>query len=138
MDAIPPVNHIQELVKRKKQARLHRGQNRLTKAVPSSFMLLTKAAERGYSLRNITPYLLNLLDTYGAAELEIAVSEALLRDVPHPNAIRPILERRREEQKKLPPVRLDLPDDIRVRDLVICPHNLNEYDQLQSITGEEK
>ncbi len=131
-------SHIQELIKRKKQARFHRGQNRLTKAVPSSFTLLTKAAERGYSLKNITACLLDLLDTYGAAELEIAVSEALLRNVPHPNAIRPILEKRREQQKKLPPVRLDLPDDIRVRDLVIRPHSLNEYDQLQSTTGEYK
>ncbi len=75
--------------------------------------------------------LLRLLDRYGAAELEAAITEALGRGVPHPNAVRLSLERRREQRHQPPPLAVTLPDDKRVRDLVVRPHNLDDYDQLQ-------
>jgi hypothetical protein len=62
--------------------------------------------------------------------------EALLRGVPHPNAVRLSLEKRREERDQLPPINIDLPDDTRVRDLVVRPHDLKSYDQLQMMTEE--
>jgi transposase len=127
-------SHIQELAEWKRKARVNRGQNRLTKAVPNSQTLLIQAAERGYHIGSITSYLLRLLDRYGAAELEIAIAEALLREVPHPNAVRLSLEKRREERQQLPPVPLDLPDDARVRDLTIRPHRLDSYDLNPSMT----
>ena len=124
-------SHIKELVEWKKTAHTHRGQNRLTKAVPNSETLLIQAAKRGYHLDSITSYLLRLLDRYGVAALEIAINEALERDVPHPNAVRLSLEKRREAQQQLPPVLLDLPNDPRVRDLVVRPHRLGSYDPPQ-------
>lgn len=123
-------SHIEGLVAAKKQARHHRGQNRLAYAAPSSTLLLSQAAQRGYSIRSITSSLLQLLDSFGATELEAAICEALLKEVPHPNAVRQSLERRREERYQLPPVDLELPDDKRVRELFVRPHNLNDYDQL--------
>ncbi len=124
-------SHIKELVARKKEARKHHGQNRLMQAAPSCSTLLIQAAERGYNLGSITAALLQLLDRYGATELEIAISDSLQRDVPHPNAVRLILEKRRDERNQLPPVHIDLPDDDRVRNLVVRPHNLSDYDKLQ-------
>jgi transposase len=123
-------SHIKTLVERKSQARHHRGQNRLTHAVPLSETLLIQAAARGYNLGSVTSSLLRLLDSYGTTELEIAIEDALKREVPHPNAVRLNLEKRREERKQLPPVNIDLPNDNRVRDLVVRPHKLNDYDQL--------
>jgi hypothetical protein len=38
------------------------------------------------------------LDRYGAAELEASIIDPLQRGVPHPNAVRPALERRREQR----------------------------------------
>ena len=122
--------HIKELVDRKKQARQHRGQNRLIHAAPSCAQLLEQALERGYSLRSLTRELLQLLDEYGATELEIAIKDALSQKVPHPNAVRISLVKHREQRQQLPPVRLDLPQDKRIRDLVIKPHSLEQYDQL--------
>jgi len=129
--------HIQALVETKKHARLHRGQDRLTHAAPSGSAFLKQAALRGYSLRSITHQLLQLLDDYGAAELESAITEALSQDVPHPNAVRLNLVKRREDRQQLPPVRLDLPHDKRIRNLVVRPHSLNEYDQLQQPSLED-
>jgi hypothetical protein len=93
--------------------------------------MLTQAAQRGDNLGSITATLLRLLDRYGAAELQAAIDEALHREVPHPNAVRLSLQRRREQRDQPPPLAVTLPEDTRVRDLVVRPHDLEDYDQLQ-------
>lgn len=123
--------HIKKLTDWKKKAKQHRGQDRLTHAAPSAPTLLGQAADKNYHLASTIKQLLSLLDDYGAVELEIAIQEALGKNVPHPNAVRMSLEKRREEQNKLPPVRLDLPDDQRIRNQIVRPHNLTTYDQVQ-------
>ena len=86
-------SHIEALAKRKKQSRQHRGQDRLTHALPSGSALLKLAAERNYHLASVTRGLLQLLEEYGATELESALQECLLRKMPHPNAVRINLEK---------------------------------------------
>jgi hypothetical protein len=130
-EQIETPEHIAELVAFKHQARRHRGQDRLARAAPNSRELLTQAAERGDNLGSITATLLRLLDRYGAAELEAAIAEALTRGVPHPNAVRLGLERRREQREQAPPLAVKLPEDQRIRDLVVRPHDLDDYDNLQ-------
>jgi hypothetical protein len=124
--------HLAELVARKRAARHHRGQDRLAQAAPNSRDLLVAAAARGENLGSLTAALLRLLDSYGASELQLAIAEALLRGVPHPNAVRLSLERRRQQRDAPPPVSLTLPDDPRVRDQVVRPHALADYDQLNT------
>lgn len=132
---IEQASHIEALSAEKKQARLHRGQDRLIQAVPICAELLIKAAERGYSLRIVTSNLLQLLDYYGSLELEASVNEALQRDVPHPNAVRLSLEKRRDERNQPPSVHINLPDK-RARELIVRPHSLCDYDKLSD--GEIK
>ncbi|HEB86915.1 MAG TPA: IS21 family transposase, partial [Gammaproteobacteria bacterium] len=76
--------HLEALVSDKRAARHHRGQDRLAHAAPSSHALLQQAAHRGTPLSRVTAQLVQLLDDYGAAELEYAITEALKNDVPHP------------------------------------------------------
>jgi len=123
--------HIEALTERKRQARRHRGQDRLIQAAPNSRELLTQAAVRGDNLGSITAALLRLLDDYGSQELEVAIAESLRREVPHPNGVRLTLERRREERDQPPPVGIRI-DDERAQKLVVRPHDLNSYDLLQS------
>lgn len=127
-------SHIQELAERKKQASKHRGQDRLMQAIPISRILLMQAAERGYVLSQITKTLLTLLDLYGIYALTAAIAYALEKNVPHPNAVRLYLEKQREKNNLPPPLAIMLPDDKRVRDLSVRPHDLKSYDQLTSIT----
>ena len=122
--------HIEALVERKRQAREHRGMDRLTHAVSNSRQLLAAAAERGEHLGSLTAALLRLLDRYGGSELEAAINEALQRGVPHSNAVRLSLERRREARDQPPPLALSLPDDPRL-DTIIKPHPLGNYDTLK-------
>lgn len=71
-----------------------------------------------------------MLDSYGASELEQAVQEALQRDVPHPDAVRQSLVRRREERRLAPPVAIALPHNDKARNIVVRSASLAAYDQL--------
>jgi transposase len=128
--------HIEGLVAVKRAARQHRATDRLTQAAPASRSLLLRAAERGSNLGAITAMLLQLLDRYGAAELQAAIDEALARDVPHPNAVRLALERRREQRGLAPPVAVVLPAHVRSRDVPVQPHRLEIYDRLKEPSDE--
>ena len=125
--------HIDTLVARKRNARHHRGLDRLARAAPASQLLMCRAAERGGNLGTLTASLLRLLDRYGAAELQTAIEDALASGVPHPNAVRLALELRREARRAPPPIVVNLPDHVRHKDTVVTPHRLEIYDQL---TGE--
>ncbi|HTU06593.1 MAG TPA: IS21 family transposase [Trebonia sp.] len=133
---IEETGHIQALIEQKRAARQHRATDRLVQAAPASERLLIRAAERGANLGAITIGLIKLLDRYGAAELEAAIREALERDVPHPNAVRLALERRREERGEPPPVALELPAAVQARDARVQPHALDAYDQLGDIADD--
>jgi len=119
--------HIEALVQVKRQARRHRGQDRLAQAAPSSQRLLTQAAERGDNLGSITAALLRLLEDYGAAELEAAIADSLAQGVPHPNGVRIALERRREAAQQPPPLGIRI-DHEQARELVVRAHDLGGYD----------
>ena len=129
--------HIADLARHKRQARRLRGQDRLVRAAPGSERLLADAAMRGDNIGAIVAALLRLLDAYGAAELEAAIGEALKRGVPHPNAVRQSLTRRREQRDKPPPVPVDLPGDPRVRDIAVRDHDLTAYDGLAGEPEED-
>ncbi|HZN86938.1 MAG TPA: IS21 family transposase [Burkholderiales bacterium] len=122
--------HIQALVEHKRQARAHRGVDRLAHAAPASATLLQRAAERGHNLGTVTAALLRLLDRYGAAALQAAIDRALAQGVPHPNAVRLALEHAREEQGLPPPTALGLSEEVARRDAPVRPHALASYDQI--------
>ncbi len=138
-EQIEDPNHIDALLKSKHQARFHRAQDRLAYAAPSSQALLEQAACRGQPLRRIVSSLLSLLGDYGAAELEFAIVEALQQQVPHPNAVRQVLERRRERRHLPPPIAVILPDNAKANNIVVRSVSLALYDQINAAdTAKEK
>jgi hypothetical protein len=124
--------HLKTLEQIKHQARQHRGVNGLTKAVPACQRLLVRAAERGANIGAQTTALLRLLDRYGAAELQVAVEDALRTGSAHTNTVRAALERRRLERGAPPPVAINLPEHVRSKDRPVQPHRLDTYDQLSA------
>jgi transposase len=128
--------HIQALADRKHAARQHRATNRLVQAAPATKDLLIRAAERRANLGAITVGLQRLLERYGAAELQAAIPEALARGVPHPNAVRLALERRREQRGDAPPTAIAMPAHVQARDVPLPPHNLETYDRLKDMADE--
>jgi transposase len=128
--------HVQDLVAHKRAARAHRATDRLTQAVPALAELLQRAAARGHNLGSVTAGLSKLLDRYGAKPMQAAVTEALARDVPHPNAVRLALERAREATQVPPPVDTPLSERARLLDVVVQAHALDAYDALYT-DGEQ-
>ena len=122
--------HVQALVEQKKTARRQRGLQRLARAVPSAELLLARAAERGGNLGNITARLLRMLESVSAAELERAVAAAIERDMPTLGTVRQLLEQQRAEAGK-PPAILTRFSAKKASDVVVQPHRLDSYDQIQ-------
>jgi len=123
-------DHIATLMLRKKQARHHRGQDRLTHSIDCASAFLTAAAARGYSLRSTNKQLMDLLDDYGAQLLGIAMADALAKEVPHPNSVRQSLQRLLDEKQQAPTVTQSLSRESRANSVVIKPHSLNIYESL--------
>jgi len=95
--------------------------------VPASVMFLEQAALRGNPLRSQITELHRLLDEYGAHELEHACLEAIDQGVPHANAVRLALQRRREAAEQLPALAVPLPKDNALRDISVRTASLDSY-----------
>jgi transposase len=131
--------HIRELRDRKQYARRHRGIDRLAHAVPSSQQLIEAIAERGDNVGSAVNWMLRLLDSFGPERVERATREAIEHGTAHPQAVRHILDRRSRQSGRPPAIPVELPDDPRVRDLAVRPHDLSGYDRLgeeRDVTGE--
>jgi transposase len=129
--------HVKALVEAKREARKHRGLDRLGHAAPSTRTLLERLAERGKNLGSATYRLLLLLDTYGAESLDAAVREVLDQDVPHVHGVKQVLERERRARGMPPALPVPLGDDPRLRAMSVRPHRLATYDALTARTDGE-
>ena len=98
--------------------------------------MLTGAVERGEPLGRTVRALAELLECYGVAEMKVAIDEALARDVPHPNAVRLALERRRQALAVPPPMAVCLPDHVKRRDIPVRQHGLAGYDTLMENSND--
>jgi transposase len=128
--------HVDALRQAKHAARHHLKQDQLTHAVPASTDLLQQALQRGHRLATTRALLLGMLDAYGAAELGIAIQEALTQQSPYPDAVRQVLERRREQRQQPPPIAIPLSNHPTLKQLVVRPVELALYDQLHSATPD--
>lgn len=129
-------DHINALWLAKTHAKLHRGQDRLSAASDHAQSLLQQSIERGHVLKTTVRLLNRLLDDYGRAELDAALKEALAEHSPYPQAVQQILERRRDEQHKPPPLAVAIPD--KVKQYSVKSVNLSDYDQLNNGDPEGK
>jgi hypothetical protein len=77
-----------------------------------------------------TSRLLQLLDRYGAHELDVALADTLARGAISAASVAHVLDQRARARRTPPPLAVVLPDDPRVRDLRLVPHDLAPYDAL--------
>jgi transposase len=129
--------HIAALARDKRRAHDLRGRDRLRSVCLQTDALLDALALRGENLGGHTSQLLQLLDRYGAAELDRAIAEALVRGAPSAASVAHLLDQRTRARNALPPLDTVLPDDPRVRDLRVTPHALARYDELYAAPAAE-
>jgi transposase len=132
--------HIDALAKEKRRAQEISGRDRLRQACKNVDALLEAMALRGLPLRRQTNTLLKLLDRYGASELDRAIGRALSTQAHSAASVAHLLDQRTREQNKQPPIDVILPNDERIQNLHLTPHNLDRYDDLGALkntTGED-
>lgn len=121
--------HLAELVQQKRRARKGRGIDRLGQVAPSSAHILRKMAERNQNIGSAVNSLTKLLELHGRELLEYGIREALSREVYHVHGVRHAITKRRAERGQKQTLPIQLPDDPRVRDLIVIPHDLSIYDK---------
>lgn len=125
--------HIAALARDKRHAHDLRGRDRLRSVCKHADAMLDALALRGEPLGGQTTRLLQLLDRYGAAELDRAIAEALARGAHSAASVAHLLDQWARARKVPPPLDAVLPDDPRVRDLRVTPHALDRYDELYAV-----
>ena len=74
--------------------------------------------------------------SFGPDALECAIAAALECDQPHLAGVRHLIDAQRYDSGQPPPLPLPLPDDPRLRNQHVQPHNLADYDPVQSEDDE--
>jgi len=131
-EQIEIAEHVAELVAFKRAARHHRGIDRLHHACAHAAAFFVALAARHGNLGAATTGLTKLLDLYGAGAVDAALSGALQAQAPHLAAVRQLLEQARHAEAQPPPIAVALPEDPRLRDIVVHPHPLTTYDQIRT------
>jgi hypothetical protein len=128
--------HVRALVEEKRRAHQSRGFDRLFTAVPSSRAMMEKLADRGDNLGAATSGLLQLLDRVGAALLERAIAEVLVRDRLRLRDVHHEIDRLRYEAGLPAPLSVPVTTDARAS-AAVRTHALSTYDRLQRAKGED-
>ena len=128
--------HLDGLRAATRHANVHTARDRRRVTVPVTATLFERLAARGAARRPPAVRLLALLDDYGPQELTAAITLALDRDALGAGSIAHLLETRRRQRGRKPPVRLVLPDRPGVRDLDVRPHHLESDDALTRRPGD--
>jgi transposase len=122
--------HIEALLAEKRRARGSAPRARLNDAVPAAEAFLEACFQRGESVAATTERLLLLLDDYGAAELSVAVAEALARQTPRLSSVAFLLAQRRRAAQRRTALPVELSRRPELRDLYVKPHPSETYDEL--------
>ena len=129
--------HLADLAAEKRRGRALMGRDRLRHHCPSTEAMLQAIAQRNQPIRSQTAHLNRLIDRYGAEAVEQAMAEALRRGTPSSASVAHILDRQNQEAGRLPPLETVLPDDPRIRDLRLKPHDLAAYDRLSALEEDD-
>jgi transposase len=119
--------HQEALLRIKRKALHSTPGGRLALAVPECEKLLDLAFAAGESAGSQTAQLLQLLDSYGAPALRLAVAEALARGTPRASSVAFVL---RKQKRPAPPPAVDLSRHPRAQAVDVRPHDLETYDEL--------
>jgi transposase len=130
--------HLAALSADKRKATEHRGRNRLFAVCPAAKAFLGEIALHGGHLGGTTSRLLRLLDLYGAAPLDTAIRDAHERGAFRAESVAHVLDQRRRADGQRPVMPPALSADPRVRDQLVQPHRLDDYDNLATRRDTEK
>jgi hypothetical protein len=129
--------HLEALLEQKRRALGSTPSGRLAVVVPESQAFLHAAFQQGESLPVLTRQLLGLLDDYGAAELAVALREALDRGTPRASSVAFILARRHRARQRAASLPVNLSRRPDLENLAVPTSALEVYDGLSDDSETE-
>jgi transposase len=122
--------HLDALRKEKHKAREPAALRRLTVAAPAAHAFLCRLAERGGAMGPCIARMERLLDLFGPAELQAALTQAGHLPTADIHAVHLLLDQRKRQLSLPPPVGVHLAEDSPLRSVSVTPHSLSSYDSL--------
>ena len=122
--------HLRVLAVAKRGARELRGRDRLRVACPSAEAFFDTLAARGQPLARPAVRLGQILDVYGAKDLEHALAEVITRGSVSTESVEHVLAQRARTTEAPPRMVIPFGDRPQLRGLSVTPHALAPYDAL--------
>lgn len=120
--------HVARLKEVKRNGQHHARLDRLMRLVSRTEDFLMEMSTRRRRLHRAVRQLEEMLDTYGADELRIAIDEALKAGTPSTASVQLVLDRRQHDVSQAPQLPIDLPDEPKIRNIVVKQQDLGKYD----------
>ena len=130
-------DHVEALLKQKRQALGQTPSSRLLSAVPQAEAFLHEAFQRGESAGSQVNQLLSLLAQYGAPELRAAIGEAIQRQTPRASSVAYLLQKRHRMRGQSAPLPVDLSRRPDLADVSVTPHEAETYDELSDPPSDD-
>jgi transposase len=130
-------SHVAALAREKRHAHEVRGRDLLRSVLKNADAFIEALAVRGEPIATHTTQLQKLVDRYGASKVDAALAEVIERGALGAISVAHVLDQRARRRNAPPPLDVVLPNDPRVRDLRMKPHDLTAYDTLSTSDAEE-
>ena len=126
--------HLDALAEEKRRGAALRARDVLRTALRQAPAFLEALVTRTSSLAHDVTRLLQLLERYGARELDLALEEAFARGAISVASVAQLLDEKARRRKQPPPLDVVVPES--VRHVRVTPHALSDYDSLSKKDGE--
>jgi hypothetical protein len=120
--------HLDALAEQKRKAAAARGRDRVMSLLPITETWYRLLARRGLPMGPQTKKLLELIEQYPLAEIDLALEAAIERETLSADSVARLLEQSERAATELPAVPVRMPPH--VRDVDVHHHNLGDYDDL--------
>ena len=107
----------------------------MKRLIPETAALYDLMVEQGEPLGAATAKIYGLVESYGAQTVRQAVRQAVERKLAKINYVAQMCQRAQLSRRESPRVAIELPDRPNVRDLIVTPHALEDYDKLAREDG---
>jgi len=124
--------HLDALGDEKRRAGELRGRDRLRASCPAAEAFIAALAARQDRLAPQTTRLLQLLERYGAKDVDAAIADALARGAISAQAVAHLLDQETRRRRDKPPMPTPVMTDARASAVHVTPHALAPYDGLAS------
>lgn len=127
---VEAAEHREALLKHKHFGRANMFRETIVNDFPGCEQVIAALFKQGWDVHTIVRRLHMMRHNFGSALFSVAMKSALDKGQTSLEAIQMAVQRLQKDSRIPPPVLVTLPDNPKVRDLEVAPHELKTYDHL--------